>query len=71
DALHVLSVFDEGVDLVLYFKHLMVLEGNPEYALHFNPTDELSASQKAFAAEQLTLFKRWYAAWQPARRAAA
>jgi 1-pyrroline-4-hydroxy-2-carboxylate deaminase len=71
DALHVLSVFDEGVDLVLYFKHLMVLEGNPEYALHFNPTDQLSASQKAFAAEQLTLFKRWYAAWAPAKRQAA
>lgn len=71
DALHVLSVFDEGVDLVLYFKHLMVLEGNLEYALHFNPADELSASQKAFAAEQLALFKRWYAAWAPAKRAAA
>ncbi len=65
DALHVLSVFDEGVDLVLYFKHLMVLEGNPEYELHFNPSDELSVSQKAFAAAQLTLFKRWYAAWAP------
>jgi 4-hydroxy-tetrahydrodipicolinate synthase len=65
DALHTLSVFDEGVDLVLYFKHLMVLEGNPEYALNFNPTDELSPSQKAFAAEQLTLFKRWYASWTP------
>ncbi|MCX7341955.1 MAG: dihydrodipicolinate synthase family protein [Hyphomicrobiales bacterium] len=71
DALHVLSVFDEGVDLVLYFKHLMVLEGNAEYALNFNPTDELSASQKEFAAQQLALFKRWYAAWAPALRAAA
>ncbi|MCX7340600.1 MAG: dihydrodipicolinate synthase family protein [Hyphomicrobiales bacterium] len=71
DALHVLSVFDEGVDLVLYFKHLMVLEGNAEYALNFNPADELSTSQKEFAAQQLALFKRWYAAWAPALRAAA
>mgnify|MGYP001214810829 CR=1 FL=1 len=67
-ALKVLSVFDEGVDLVLFFKYLMVLEGNPEYALHFNATDELSTSQKHFARTQLELFKRWYAAWAPANR---
>lgn len=63
DALHTLSVFDEGVDLVLYFKHLMVVTGNPEYTLHFNPTDALSASQKAFAESQLKLFQRWYGEW--------
>lgn len=63
DALMVLSTFDEGVDLVLFYKHLMVLEGNPEYALHFNPSDSLSASQKAFASDQLKLFKGWYASW--------
>ncbi|MFM7567292.1 MAG: dihydrodipicolinate synthase family protein, partial [Betaproteobacteria bacterium] len=62
-ALGVLSSFDEGVDLVLYYKHLMVLEGNPEYALNLNPTDELSASQKRYAAQQLALFKAWYAGW--------
>jgi dihydrodipicolinate synthase/N-acetylneuraminate lyase len=62
-ALKVLSTFDEGVDLVLFFKHMMVLEGNQEYALNFNPTDALSASQKHFAETQLKLFKRWYAAW--------
>ncbi len=28
-ALAVLSSFDEGTDLVLYYKYLMVLEGNP------------------------------------------
>ena len=28
-ALGVLSSFDEGPDLVLYYKHLMVLEGEP------------------------------------------
>jgi 1-pyrroline-4-hydroxy-2-carboxylate deaminase len=62
-ALHVLSVFDEGVDLVLYFKHLMVLEGNAEYELHFNPADALTQSQKNFAATQLAIFNRWYKAW--------
>lgn len=62
-ALGVLSSFDEGVDLVLYYKHLMVLEGNPEYTLNLNPTDELSASQKRYAAQQLALFKTWYAGW--------
>ena len=64
-ALTVLSTFDEGADLVLFYKHLMVLGGNPEYALHFNPTDMLSDSQKGFAANQLRLFKNWYAAWAP------
>ena len=67
-ALKVLSTFDEGADLVLFYKYLMVLEGNPEYELHFNATDELSASQKHFARTQLELFKRWYGEWAPANR---
>ena len=49
EALHVLSSFDEGPDLVLYYKHLMVLNGDREYALHVNPTDVLSDAQRAFA----------------------
>ena len=64
-ALKVLSTFDEGVDLVLFYKYMMVLEGNPEYELHFNPADALSESQAHFARSQLQLFKRWYAAWMP------
>ena len=59
-----LSSFDEGPDLVLYYKHLMVLEGSPEYALHFNETDALSPSQKHLAETQLKLFKTWYASWK-------
>jgi 1-pyrroline-4-hydroxy-2-carboxylate deaminase len=66
-ALLVLSTFDEGTDLVLFYKYLMVLEGNPEYALHFNGTDQLSDSQKTFARDQLALFKRWYAGWGGAK----
>ncbi len=62
-ALGVLSSFDEGADLVLYYKHLMVCEGSPEYALHFNSTDALSDSQRHYAEAQLKLFKSWYAAW--------
>ena len=66
-ALATLSAFDEGTDLVLYFKHLMVLQGDPEYALHFNESDALSESQKRFAELQLRLFKTWYAEWRGAK----
>ena len=66
-ALRELARFDEGPDLVLYYKHLMVLEGEAEYERHFNGSDGLSPSQKAFAAQQLDLFKRWYANWPGAQ----
>ena len=62
-ALGVLSSFDEGPDLVLYYKHLMVLEGHAEYALHFNETDALSDSQRGYAEAQYKLFRTWYADW--------
>ncbi|MGB3644427.1 MAG: dihydrodipicolinate synthase family protein [Mesorhizobium sp.] len=62
-ALGVLSSFDEGPDLVLYFKHMMVLKGNPEYKLHFNETDALSDSQRGYVEAQLKLFDTWYANW--------
>ncbi|HWL56297.1 MAG TPA: dihydrodipicolinate synthase family protein [Paracoccus sp. (in: a-proteobacteria)] len=62
-ALAVLSTFDEGPDLVLFFKHMMVLKGNPEYLLHFNETDALTDSQRGFAEAQLALFDTWYASW--------
>jgi 1-pyrroline-4-hydroxy-2-carboxylate deaminase len=66
EALTVLATFDEGPDLVLYYKHLMVLEGSPEYALHLNASDTLTDSQRTFAEMSLALFKRWYAAWSTA-----
>ncbi len=62
-ALGVLSWFDEGTDLVLYYKYLMVLEGDPAYERHFVASDALSASQKHLAASQLAQFKSWYANW--------
>ncbi|GGX68715.1 dihydrodipicolinate synthase family protein [Saccharospirillum salsuginis] len=63
DALAVLSSFDEGPDLVLYYKHLMVLQGYAEYEHHFNPTDALSPSQKHHLEEQFTVFNQWYQSW--------
>jgi 1-pyrroline-4-hydroxy-2-carboxylate deaminase len=62
-ALQVLSKFDEGPDLVLYYKQLMVLEGHPEYEHHFNPTDALSSSQREFLREQWKLFQTWWDNW--------
>jgi len=67
-ALAVLSSFDEGPDLVLYFKHMMVLRGEPEYTLHFNETDRLGDSQRGFVEAQLKLFDAWYADWANAAR---
>lgn len=63
EALAVLSSWDEGTDLVLYYKHMMVLQGDPEYALHFNETDALTPSQQAWAEAQYHQFKAWYAEW--------
>ena len=62
-ALGVLSSFDEGVDLVLYYKYLMHLEGSPGYAHQLNASDVLSASQAHYAKTQLALFKAWYKNW--------
>ena len=59
----VLSTYDEGPDLVLYYKHLLVLNGESEYELQFNETDKLSPSQKAFVEQQYELFKNWWVAW--------
>lgn len=62
-ALGVLSSFDAGPDLVLYFKHMMVLQGDSEYGLHFNESDVLSDSQRGYVEKQLALFNSWYASW--------
>ncbi|MDW5317209.1 dihydrodipicolinate synthase family protein [Rhizobium sp. PL01] len=62
-ALAVLSSFDEGPDLVLYFKHMMVMKGDKEYALHFNASDALTDSQRGYVEAQFKLFNGWYAEW--------
>ena len=63
EALIVLSTYDEGPDLVLFYKYLLVLNGDLEYTLHFNETDELSASQRYFVEQQYAQFKAWWDQW--------
>lgn len=62
-AMQVLSKVDAGPDLVLFFKHMMVLKGDAAFALHFNASDALSPSQQGFIEKQLALFDAWYADW--------
>lgn len=63
DALHVLSTFDEGPDLVLYYKHLMVLEGNQEYEYQLYASDALTPPQKAFIEQNWRQFREWWSNW--------
>lgn len=59
----VLSTFDEGPDLVLHYKYLLELLGDDRYRLHFNASDALTDSQRAFCASQLQQFQSWYERW--------
>ncbi|MEM8733847.1 MAG: dihydrodipicolinate synthase family protein [Planctomycetota bacterium] len=63
-ALAVLSKYDEGPDLVLYYKLLMELEGNSEYQHHFNESDQLTTSQRAFLTSQWEQFRKWWDSWE-------
>lgn len=63
DALKVLSTFDEGPDLVLYYKLLMVLTGNPEYEFQLQHFDRLTLSQYGYLEQQLSQFKAWWNNW--------
>lgn len=63
EALAVLSTWDEGTDLVLYYKYMLELQGEEAYKLHFNETDALSPSQSAWAKTQFDQFNAWYAEW--------
>ncbi len=62
-GLIVLATFDEGPDLVLHYKHLMVLNGDSDYTLHFNESGALSESQRQHAESQYDLFMKWWAEW--------
>ena len=59
-ALLPLSTFDEGPDLVLYYKHLAVLTGHHEFEHSVHGDDALSPSQAAFACAQLERFEAWW-----------
>ena len=63
-ALGPLAEFDEGPDLVLFYKHLAVLSGQPEYEHHLNGSDTLSASQRCYAKDQFERFTRWWTDWR-------
>jgi 1-pyrroline-4-hydroxy-2-carboxylate deaminase len=63
DALHVLSTFDEGPDLVLFYKHLATLLGDGAYARSVDPSDVLGESQRTFVEAQLRRFQSWWEAW--------
>lgn len=63
DALHVLATFDEGPDLVLYYKHLATLLGDAAYAHAVHPGDRLSDSQRRYAEAQLRRFQTWWGSW--------
>ena len=62
-ALMELSKLDEGPDLVLFYKRLMVLEGHSEYAYQINMSDALDASQEAFLETQWQRFRDWWSNW--------
>ena len=62
-ALMELSKLDEGPDLVLFYKRLMVLEGYSEYAHQINKSDALDASQEAFIEAEWQRFRDWWASW--------
>jgi 4-hydroxy-tetrahydrodipicolinate synthase len=57
------SLFDEGPDLVLYYKYLLDLGGSSAYELHFNASDALSASQREHARMQWERFKPCWVNW--------
>ncbi len=62
-ALMELSKLDEGPDLVLFYKRLMVFEGHSEYAHHINKSDALDASQEAFIETEWRRFRDWWSSW--------
>ena len=63
EALKVLSTYDEGPDLVLYYKALMVLEGHAAFEHQINADDRLSSSQHAFLKQQWEQFRNWWKSW--------
>ena len=64
EALKVLSTFDEGPDLTLYYRMIAELAGDTEYARPMDETDRLSPAQIGYAAAQYELFRDWYSSWK-------
>lgn len=67
EAMRVLAIFDEGPDLVLHYKTLMVLEGHSAYEHNINLFDQLSPAQKGYIEDQWKLFRNWWSQWPGAQ----
>jgi dihydrodipicolinate synthase/N-acetylneuraminate lyase len=63
-AIGPLAEFDEGPDLVLYYRHLAVLAGHDELERSVDPTDALTDSQRAYATAQWDRFAKWWSGWE-------
>lgn len=63
EALAVLARFDEGPDLVLFYKRLMELAGHEGYGTHFNEGDALSPAQASFLEARWEQFRGWWERW--------
>ena len=63
NSLAVLSSYDEGPDLVLYYKYLLTLLGESDFELNFNEDDSLDDSQKVDAEGELKRFQDWWDSW--------
>ena len=48
---------------MLYYTHLLVLNGEEEYRIHFNETNELADSRRHYCEQQYDLFCNWFADW--------
>ena len=62
-ALEVLSAYDEGPDLVLYYKYILALLGESDFELNFNEDDSLDDGQKQGAESELKRFQAWWGSW--------
>ncbi len=63
EALAVLSKFDEGPDLTLFYRRIAAETIDPIYARPALPSDRLSPSQEQYALDQLQLFQTWWNNW--------
>ena len=63
DALRVLAKFDEGENLVLYYKYLMGLAGHKGYEYAADPTDKLKESHMGYAQRAYETFLAFWENW--------
>lgn len=63
EALGVLSKFDEGPDLTLYYRLIASETIDPIYRRPALASDRLSPSQERYALDQLKLFQAWWKDW--------